>query len=179
MASSSDTCPICGHSIAGGGACSNCGYNPAAIASGGTSIAAPGRRSTRSLRFVVVAVLVIGLSGGAGFWVARYKRDAIRSLGAGIGLNHAIGPDLSPAECEERMNHYLSGLFAATEGTSAATDVATVQNQASEEFGVGSKEWKGLLDVYTSYAGIAATESPRKALRKSAPEVERICSDGD
>jgi hypothetical protein len=173
----SGACPVCGTSLSGAQSCSNCGYNPTTIASGGPALAAPPpRRSSGSMRFVVFASLVILVAGAAGYYVARYKRDVVRSVGSGIGLNHAIGPDLSPEECKQRMNHYLSGLFAATEDTGNAGEIATLQNQASEEFGVGTKEWTGLLDVYTSYAGIASIEGAKKALRKSASEVAHICA---
>jgi hypothetical protein len=173
----SGACPVCGSSPSGGQTCSNCGYNPTTIASGGPALAAPPPwRSSGSMRFVVFASLVIFVAGAAGYYVARHKREVVRSVGSGIGLNHAIGPDLSPEECKQRMNHYLSHLFAATEGTGNAADIATLQNQASEEFGVSTKEWTGLLDIYTSYAGIASIEGAKRALRKSASDVAQICA---
>jgi hypothetical protein len=167
-------CPVCGTVMGGATSCPNCGYNPVSIAAGG-SPAAPQQAAGRSFRFAILATAFILLVGIGGFYVARYQREALRSIGAPIGLQHAVGTNLSPKECEERINHFLRGLFTAVGEPNSATETAALQNQAAEEFGVSTKEWRGLLEIYTSHAGIASIDSPKKAMRKAAADVRELC----
>lgn len=172
-------CPVCGTALGGAQACPNCGYNAVSIAAGGPSSVTSSSASGRSMRFAVLSSIFILLVGGAGYYVARYQRDVIRSVGAPIGLNHAIGTDYTPKKCTQRMTHYLTGLFGATEEPGGAAEVASLQTEAGEEFGVGTKEWRGLLDIYTSHAGIASINGRRKALKQSAPEIAVLCGSED
>jgi hypothetical protein len=170
----SGVCPVCGSGLGGAPVCSNCGFNPVSIAAGDPTggSGAP----TRSLRSALVSILVVLLVGGAGFYVARYQRDLVRTIGSPIGLDHAIGTNYSPQECERRMTHYMKGLYAATAQPGGATEVAALQTQAGEEFGVGTKEWRTLLNLYTSHSGVAAIQGARKALKKAAPSISEFCS---
>jgi hypothetical protein len=74
------------------------------------------------------------------------------------------------------MTHYLKGLFAATARPGGAGEVAALQSQAGDEFGVGTKEWRTLLNLYTSHSGVAAIQGTRKALKQVAPSISDFCS---
>ena len=160
--------------MGGATACANCGYNPVSIAAGGPAASTP-TAGGRSFRFGILSTVFILLAGLGGFYVARYHREALRSIGAPIGLQHAVGTNLSPEECQDRINHYLSGLFTALGEPNSATQTAALQEEAGDEFGVSTKEWRGLLKIYTSHAGIASIEGPKKAMRRSAADVRELC----
>jgi hypothetical protein len=154
---------------------SNCGFNPLSIAAGAPAVPAAAPTAARSLRFAVLSAVFVLLIGAAGFYVARYQRALIRAVGSSIGLNHAISTDYTPEECEHRMTQYLAGMFTATANPGGAGELAQVQTRAGEEFGIGSREWRTLLDVYARNSGIAAIEGAHKALKNAAPVVSEFC----